>query len=214
MSGHHRHDQTRHRAHVRVAGAFVRQHAQKGRGQDTKPGGNVATDVVQRHGVPQGLQRVVDKDTGQLHPGVNGSADRSAQRVPHFVVVPFEKLFHAMVTKVDRGAVVEPWVKLVNDIAVHGQSMKTNLVRRIERKDDQQSTKAVAGHGGGRSDLGGGGGRSFLGTFRRSGFLTFLFRGHLVRTKGPGEGEEAAVVAGMDSGFQEFCGQQPANVIF
>ena len=78
----------------------MRDQSDEHRRHDSEPGGDVAANVVEGHGVAEEV--VFEVDGGELHSGVDGGADGAAEGIPYFVVEPFEEFFGAVFVEVLR----------------------------------------------------------------------------------------------------------------
>mmetsp|Transcript_10978 Transcript_10978/g.26470 ORF Transcript_10978/g.26470 Transcript_10978/m.26470 type:complete len:238 (-) Transcript_10978:222-935(-) len=73
------------------------------------------------HGLP-------DPNRSHLHAGVDRCADWPAEWIPGFVVIPLEELLQAILCEVFCSPVVEPGIKLVDDVAIVLDGIEADLV--------------------------------------------------------------------------------------
>ena len=78
-------------------GALVGNQTSNNSRNTSKPGGHVATDVVDGHVLEEEL---FDPDGGELHARVDCSSNRTAKRVPNHVIEPGEELSPTMLPQI------------------------------------------------------------------------------------------------------------------
>lgn len=72
---------------------------------------------------------VLDKDCCDLHTGVDGRSDGTAEWIPGVVIEPCGESLPAVVVEVFGGSEVEVWVEFMNNWSILIDRVETNRVR-------------------------------------------------------------------------------------
>ena len=81
------------------------------RRRDTKPSGDVTTNVVQRPSITEPI--IFDPNGGELHAWINGGPHRSTQRIPHFVIEPLKEALPTIPVEILKDGINSQYISCV-----------------------------------------------------------------------------------------------------
>mmetsp|Transcript_42760 Transcript_42760/g.77246 ORF Transcript_42760/g.77246 Transcript_42760/m.77246 type:complete len:296 (-) Transcript_42760:131-1018(-) len=74
-----------------------------------------------------------------LHAREDGGANRSANRVPGLIIIPVQEFVQSVFSKILGGAVVEPRVELVDQVAKLSDGMQTDVISCVQEVKKQKA---------------------------------------------------------------------------